>query len=253
MDENITIALTAKWPSYPTRLAWIYEHGFALEYAPDPEHLELLHRQIDPYLSLGQAIRYHGFLPGYEIGHQDPAEAEKGLAVHKQVLDQIHGKGEQVLTVHIGLDPQMPIDPDMAIRNLGNLVDYGNSLGITVCLENLRRGITSNPQTVADWAKETGAMITFDIGHAVSCARVQNGTLTALTFLETLSSRLYEVHLYGSESDRHYPPKGIEAIRDLLDRCLDTDCVWWTIELDDYNEALYTRDLVLKYLEEVAK
>jgi sugar phosphate isomerase/epimerase len=251
MNKIPTIALTAKWPSYPARLEWIYENSFALEYAADPENLNLLHQQIDPYLELGQAIRYHGFLPGYEIGHRNPAEAEKGLTVHKQVLDQIQGHGEQVLTVHIGLRPQMPIDPEVAVRNLGELVEYGRSLGIIVCLENLRRGITSDPHIVADWAEETGAMITFDIGHAVSCDRVQGGKLTALSFLEILSSRLYEVHLYGSESDRHYPPNNIGAIGDLLDRSLETDCRWWTIELDDYEEALYTRDLVLEYIKEV--
>lgn len=251
MGKNITLALTAKWPSYPTRLDWIYQNGFAAEYAPDPENPDHLHQQIDPYLKLGLPIRFHGYLPGYEIGHQDPVEAEKGLLIHKRILDQIHGRGEQVLTIHIGLNHQTSIDPDTALRNLGELVDYGNSLGITVCLENLRRGITSDPHVVADWAKRTGAMVTFDIGHAVSCDHVQNGSLTVLAFSEILSSRLYEVHLYGSESDRHYPPKGIEEIREILDRCLDTDCVWWTIELDDYDEALYTRGLVQEYLKEV--
>lgn len=250
MNHDLTIALTAKWPTYPARINWIYENDFALEYAPDPEHLNHLPQQIDPYLKLGLPIRYHGFLPGYEIGHQDSVEAGKGLTVHKQVLDQIHGRGEQVFTIHIGLNSRVSIDPDRALRNLQTLVDHGNSLGITVCLENLRRGYTSDPQIVADWAEKSGAMITFDIGHAVSCDRVQNGKLTALEFLETVSKRLYEVHLYGREADRHYPPSGIEPIRDLLDCCLNTECHWWTIELDDCDEALYTRRLVTNYLKE---
>ncbi|MDY6866740.1 MAG: hypothetical protein SVT56_02375 [Chloroflexota bacterium] len=251
MERNPTIALTAKWPTFPARLDWIHKNGFALEYAPDPDRLNLLHQQIDPYLEKGLRIRYHGYLPGYEIGHHHPIEAEKGLIVHKKVLDQIKGRGEQIFTIHIGLNPNDPIDSDTALINLRKLVNYGNSLGITVCLENLRRGITSDPYVVADWSKKTGAMTTFDIGHAVSCDRVQNGTLTALSFLKIVSERLCEIHLYGREGDRHYPPERIEQIRDLLDFCLDTDCHWWTIELDDYDEALFTRRLVQDYLKEV--
>lgn len=253
MNTNPTIALTAKWPTYPERLDWILENGFALEYAPDPEDLNHLPQQIDPYLRQGLRIRYHGFLPGYELGHRDPVEARKGLAKHKQVLDNIQGRGEQVFTIHIGLNPEDPIDPDKAIKNLRKLVHYGKKLGIIVCLENLRRGLTSNPNIVVDWANKTDAMITFDIGHAVSCERVQNGDLTPLEFLKIVSNRLFEIHLYGSERDRHYPPEGIEPIRNLLAFSWKQNCDWWTIELDNYDEALYTRHLVLDHLKEVCK
>ena len=34
----------------------------------------------------------------------------------------------------------------------------------------------------------------------------------------------------------------------IVDRLLDTQCRWWTIELDDYDDALYTRALLLDYL-----
>ena len=121
------------------------------------------------------------------------------------------------------------------------------ALGITICLENLRSGPTSNPETVAEWARESGAMITLDIGHAVSCQRVKEGTLTPLDFVETLADRLHEVHMYEREENRHYPPQDMSVLGPIVDRLLDTQCRWWTIELARYDEALATRRLLLGY------
>jgi sugar phosphate isomerase/epimerase len=242
------MALTARWSAYPDRLRWIAEHGFALEYAADPEALDMLAEQIDPYLEAGVPIRYHGFLPGYEIGHQDPEIAERSVRVHMAVLDSIHGRGEQVITFHVGLGPGDPINPDRAVENLTRLVGYGRRLGITVCLENLRRGPTSDPKNVAEWAQASGAMVTFDIGHAVSCQLVESGEIGILDFLDILADRVHEVHMYERETDRHYPPQDMTILGPIVDRLLEMECSWWTIELGDYAEALATRKLLLDYL-----
>ena len=246
--RNLTIALTAKWPAYPERLRWIEEHGFALEYAADPGALERLAGQVEPYVRAGMPVRYHGFLPGYELGHADPALAERGLDKHLAALDAMHGHGEQVITFHVGLNPDDPLDARRVVENLTRVVEHGCSLGITVCLENLRRGPTSDPYRVMGWAEASGAMTTFDIGHAVSSETVRSGKLTALQFLEIMSSRLREVHMYERETDRHHPPTDMSIVGPIVDLLLDTECGWWTIELDDYAEALATRALLVDYL-----
>lgn len=132
--------------------------------------------------------------------------------------------------------------------HLSHLVERGHQLGITVCLENLRRGPTSDPDTVVEWAEASGAAITMDVGHAVSSRRVQEGVLSALDFVDAFSARLVEVHMYEQERDRHYPPTDLSILGPVLDRLLETACSWWTIELDDYAEALATRTLLLDYL-----
>jgi hypothetical protein len=246
---HVTIALTAKWSSYPDRLRWIAEHGFALEYAPNPEALDALAGQIAPYVERGVPVRYHGFLPGYELGHKDPELAELGTLTHMALLDAMHGLGEQVVTFHVGLKSQDPIAPGLAIGNLTRVVEHGRNLGITVCLENLRRGPTSDPRKVAAWAEASGAKTTFDIGHAVESQLVKDGELTTLEFLEIMADRLHEVHMYERETDRHHPPKDMHIIGPIVDRLLQTDCRWWTIELDDYEESLATRKLLIDYLQ----
>jgi sugar phosphate isomerase/epimerase len=247
------VALSAKWHSYPQRLRWIAEHGFALEYAPNPEALALFPQRIDPFLQAGLPLRYHGFFPGYEFAHTDPEVAKRGLDVHLAALEVMPGRGEPVITVHIGLHRQDPLDAGRAVDHLARLVKRGRQLGLTVCIENLRQGPTSDPETVVEWAAASGAMITLDVGHAVSSRRVREGELDPLDFVEAFAPRLAEVHIYEQETDRHYPPRDMGLLGPIVDRLIKTPCRWWTIELDDYAEALATRALLLDYLESKRK
>jgi sugar phosphate isomerase/epimerase len=243
-----TMALSAKWNAYPDRFRWIEAHGFAIEYSPNPEALHLLPQHVDPLVDAGVPVRYHGFFRGYEFGHQDAAVAQRGTQVHWAALEAMQGRGEQVITFHVGLNRDDPIDPGRAMDNLAKLVTRAQELGIIICLENLRRGLTSDPETVLSWAQVSGSMITLDIGHAVSCQRVQSGALSVIDFVEAFADRLYAVHMYEREVDRHYPPQDMHILGPIVDRLLRTRCAWWTIELDDYAEALSTRNLLLDHL-----
>jgi sugar phosphate isomerase/epimerase len=170
------------------------------------------------------------------------------MGVHIAALEAMHGRGEQVITFHVGLTQKEQIDPGRVVENLSRLVEHGRGLGITVCLENLRTGPSSRPQNVVAWARASGAMITYDVGHAVSSQCVQNGEMTPLDFLEMLADRLWQVHMYERETDRHRPPRDMTILGPIVNRLLATKCAWWTIELDKYAEALATRALLLDYL-----
>jgi sugar phosphate isomerase/epimerase len=220
-----------------------------LEYTPGPEAFDLLPRHVDPLLKAGVPVRYHGFFPDYEIGHPDVAIAERAVRVHVAALEAMRGWGEQVITFHVGLGWKDQIIPGRVVDNLSRLVEHARDLGITVCLENLRRGLASHPENIAAWAQASGAMITLDVGHVVSSQRVQSGELTALDFLDMVADRIFEVHMYERETDRHHPPQDMTILGPIVDRLLATQCTWWTIELDGYAEALSTRALLLDYLE----
>ena len=246
--NNLTVALSAGWNTYPNRLKWIIEHGFALEYAPNPENLDILPTHLGEFISEGIPVRYHGLFPGYEIGHADIAIAERAVSKHTEALKAIQGWGEPVITFHIGLNPNDPLDLGRATDNLSRLVEYARSLGITICLENLRRGLTSNPDNLIALARESGAMITLDTGHALSSEGIRSGKSTGIDFLNAVADQLFEVHIYEEETDRHLPPRDMTVLGPIVDRLLATQCTWWTIELDDYDEVLATRNLLLNYL-----
>ena len=108
--NEITFALSAKWNAYPDRFNWIIDNGFALEYSPGPDNLELLPLHVGRFITEDIPLRYHGLLPGYEIGHADITIAGVAILKHVAVLEAIYGTGEPVITFHIGLNPSDPID-----------------------------------------------------------------------------------------------------------------------------------------------
>jgi sugar phosphate isomerase/epimerase len=242
------IATTVNARSRPDRMDWIVAHGFALEYSLTSSSPNRLPPEVEAAIQAGLPTRFHAFFPDYEFAHQNPTIASEALDVHRTALETIHGHGEPLMTVHVGLDPVTPISPDRAMTNLTHLVQTGRQLGITVCLENLRRGPTSDPTTVLEWATTSGAMVTLDVGHAISCRHVRLGAYRAADFPRILSPRLRHVHIYERETDRHYPPQDMTLLGPMVDRLLETPADWWTIELDDPAEILQTRRLLLNHL-----
>ncbi len=245
----VTLALSAHWHTYPERFQWIATQDFALEYSPNPHAFQDLPKHLDPILKAGILVRHHGFFPGHEIAHSDGAQAEDAVRLHLAALDAMQGRGEQIITLHIGLKPDLPLDHGRAIENLARIADYARQRGITIALENLRRGPTSHPDALIDWASQAETMITLDVGHATSNQHVVNGELTAQDFVDAVADRLVEVHMYERETDRHHAPKDMRVLGPIVDRLLHTDCRWWTIELNEYEDALTTRTLLHDYVD----
>lgn len=244
----VTLAASAHWHTYPERFQWIATQGFALEYSPNPRAFEALPQHLDPILAAGIPVRHHGFFPGDEIGQCDGALADDAVRLHLAALDAMQGRGEQVITLHIGLQPDLPLDHQRAVDNLARITEYARQRGITVALENLRRGPTSHPDTLVNWASQAGTMITLDVGHATSNQYVLNGELAAPDFVDAVANRLVEVHIYEKESDRHYAPADMRVLGPIVDRLLQTACPWWTIELNAYEDVLSTRKLLQDYV-----
>ena len=253
MFDDITLAVSTQWHMFPDRFDWIAENGFAMAYTPDALHLELTKKHIESYLKNGGSVRHHGYFPGFELGHNDPQLAEQALSLHMKSVDAMTGLGDQVMTVHVGLVPGIPLDHTRVIRNLSRLVDYAKERGVTISLENLRFGPTSDPETMLKWSEESGTSITLDVGHAVSCDRVRKGELTVSHIIGLFEHTIEEVHFYEYETDIHYAPQDMSILGPIVDSLLETRCKWWTIELASYEDILNTRNLINEYLLEENK
>lgn len=254
MRNHTTLAVSTQWHTFPERFDWVAENGFAMAYTPNSLHPELTKTHIEPYLQTGTPVRHHGYFPGFEIGNKDHLLAEQALSLHMKHIDAMVGLGDQVMTVHVGLVRDIGLDHNHVIENLRRLVDYAVKRGITISLENLRFGPTSNPETMLKWSKESGSAITLDVGHAVSCDRVRKGELSVTQIVEMFRHTLEEVHFYEYETDIHHAPKDMSILGPIVDALLETECRWWTIELNSYDDVLNTRNLINKYLaQRVAK
>ncbi len=244
------LAFSAGHTDCPARLDWARKNSRALEYSPDPARLDLLPEQVLPFTQAGIPVRFHTRYFGCEFGHADRYQARKALEIHQQTLKKIQGLGEPVVTVHTGLGPNLPVKEEHIKDNLSRLVEFASRLGITVCLENLRLGHAGNPCKILEWSLASGAMITLDTGHVFGCDMVRSLEVNPLDILEMFGFRLMEVHIYGSEDDvGHHPIKDIRSMLPLMNHLLQTECTWWTVELEVPGEAETTRATIEHCLE----
>jgi len=238
------LAASATWRHGRRRLDWIEASGLACAFSPNPDRLDLLPGQLFSYIQRGMPVRHHGYFPGKEIGHAHPGTAEDAMQLHFKAMDAIQGVGEPLMTVHVGLDRTVPLDNGRVVKNLARLVGYGKKVGVTISLENLRRGSTANPWTLLEWSRRSGAGITLDIGHAVSSQCVRRKEISVERIVDLVAERLMEVHLYESETDRHWAPRNMDVLGPIVDKLITTDCRRWTIELEDTRDVLTTRQLL---------
>ena len=245
---ELTLAVSATWRHGAGRLDWIAANGLACAFTPNPNRLDLISQQLLPYIHNGMAVRHHGFFPGKEIGHAHAGAAENAMQFHFKAIKALQGVGEQLMTVHVGLDRTLPLDLHCVLKNLTRLVEYGKKFGVIVSLENLRRGPTASPRTLLEWARCSGAEITLDIGHAVSSQCVRNKEITVEKIIGLVAERLMEVHFYESETDRHWAPRNLDILGPIVDKLIATNCRWWTIELEDTQDVLLTRRLLIDHL-----
>jgi sugar phosphate isomerase/epimerase len=72
------------------------------------------------------------------------------------------------MTIHLGLGrlDYEDLSWERSVKRLGDLVRYGEDLGVCVCLENLASGWSSRPELVEKLVRKSKAAVTLDIGHA---------------------------------------------------------------------------------------
>lgn len=242
------IALSAKAADPESRYGRALGYGFALEYTPDPERLYLLPYHTGEFRRRNIPVRYHTRYFGLELGDARPDMAEKAFDAHRRTLDAMAEAGGSVITVHAGLSKEIELDFSTVEVNLKRLADHGRILGITVCLENLRSGPASDPENILRWASSAGTAITMDVGHVVSSGAVKSGEADGGTVARQFAPRMKEVHFYGREEVRHWPLAEMGSVMPLADAAIEAGVRWWTVELEEYVEALTTRAVLAEYL-----
>lgn len=244
--KMLTIAGSAQWSHGHQRLDWLYAHDFAIEIAPDMENLEGLAPRVWPYVQKGLPVRFLTSA-GYEIGAAEPAAALWALERHKALVDVVSEYDAAVIVCRIGLTEGRGISGKHAIANLTALVDYARKRGVTIGLENLSQGPTATPERHVQWARRAGARIVLDLGHALSAKAARRVKINA--YIDRVADRLVGVHLYEKMTYRHHAPTDMHTLGPVVDRLAQTDCQWWTIELENLAEMQATRRMTLNHLD----
>ncbi len=248
------LAVSVKPYHAPERIGEISGENLSVEYTPDLDDFACLDKRLEACHSKGIKIRFHGFFPEFDIGDANPAKAKKALGIHLACLDAIKGLGEPFITLHSGVDRKIELHYETLVENLSQIVTYGKSMGIKVAIENLKKGLTSDPEILLDLAQKADAAITLDLGHAITSHAVAEARrFSVIDIIDMFEERLSEIHFYEKELDRHYPPKDLTILGPIMDRLLLTDCRWWTIELDDFEEVRITVGLIRSHFTHLIK
>lgn len=186
-----------------------------------------------------------------EIGHRDAELAAASLRVLREYADIAAELGAHHLNVHVGSFGLAPEERSREglVRNLSSLMEHAARRGTQVTVENLRRGLTSEPETFADLLRATGTPVTFDHGHAHGSAWVQEGHGTVLDVLHSIPTPIVAAHLYLTErDDTHIPPTDPDEMAAALGLLRERGCDFWVLELLGREALEQTRRVVNRYL-----
>jgi sugar phosphate isomerase/epimerase len=195
----------------------------------------------------GFEVRYHCFFQRIDLAYADH-RSEQAMDIFRGVVSLVSAADGRHITIHIGLgqDSDKELDWQRGIDNLSSLVSFGYEHGVTVSLENITSAWTSDPELFKKLIEETGAGITFDIGHAHVCQKDLCGS-----YILPRRDRVFNAHIYHTENPQqvHIAPRSLEDIMGRLEflRSIPS-CDWWVIELMKPDEVLNTRDLLERYI-----
>lgn len=210
-------------------------------------------RWVKEMSALGQLeVRYHCPFERVDLGHDDADKVKEADILFRRIIRLISKAGGRYVTIHIGLghDSTEPLSWEITIDKLRRLVNYGRTMRVMVCLENLAWGWTSKPNLFEKLIRRSGAAVTLDIGHAHACESVQSQQYTIEDFVSPHADKVCNAHIYHTEilDLGHVAPKKREDIEDRLSLLRNIGCTWWVIEIREDKELLEARKIVDEYL-----
>jgi sugar phosphate isomerase/epimerase len=235
---------------------YVAAHGYAgVEWGLDSLRIAVARgrrrRTLDGFRQVGGAFSLHAPYTDLELGHRDPEYAGAALRVLQEYVDVTAESGARHLNLHVGSHGLAPEETawQSLLRHLGRLLDHAARRGVLLTVENLRVGLTSDPETYARLLRETGAAACFDIGHAQGSDWVAAGRGTAVDVLRAIPTRVAAAHVYHVEvGDSHHPPGDVADLAPALDALAATGCDWWVVELHTREYLEQTRRVLDAYL-----
>ena len=195
-------------------------------------------------------VRYHCPFERVDLGHDDTKKAEEAEMLFRRIIRLVSKAGGKFVTIHIGHDSTEPLSWDTTIEKLRRLVNYGRTMRVRVCLENLAWGWTSKPNLFEKLIRRSGADVTLDIGHAHACESVQSNQYSVEDFVSPHADKVCNAHIYHTEIPDigHVVPQKREDIEDRLALLRSIGCDWWVIEIRQSGPLLAARKIVDEYL-----
>jgi len=198
--------------------------------------------------SAGMPSGFHGPCQDIEIGHIIPEIAAVARGYLMMYVDFLSHFKKTHMTLHMGSRSisMDEMDWKAGCDNLKTVSAYGKSKGVTICIENLKGGWTSDPVKLMELAEYADCGITLDLGHARGSAFIRDGAYDLEGFMRVVLPRLHSLHVYDIETPEglHVAPATLDNIGKALRLALDNGVGWWVIELDKLDVCIRTKQLI---------
>ncbi len=167
-----------------------------------------------------------------EVASSDPMIARTGVAVLKSYMKRLAPLKPAYLNMHVATDADLgEAHVPSAIANIRELNLYARELGHILCVENVRRGVTSNPRIFRDIVAESGANATIDVGHARGSAFLAAEGGDPLAFFDGIEDRLVTAHIYAIEDAKgHQPIVETDGVDPFLQKFRANGVQYWLLE-----------------------
>jgi sugar phosphate isomerase/epimerase len=208
-------------------------------------------RTLDGFRQVGGLVSLHAPYTDLELGHRDAEYAAAARRILTEYVDLAADLPAHHVNLHVGSHGLAPDECawDTLLRNLTALLDHAARRSVLLTVENLRVGLTSEPDTFARLLRTTGAPACFDLGHAQGSDFVQQGRGSAVDVLRSIPTRIAAAHVYGVEvGDTHHPPRDVADVAPALDALAAAGCDWWVVELHTRETLQQTRRVLDGYL-----
>ena len=215
-----------------------------LNYIPFPLSQARCRHLQDTFTRSKVYLRYHLPYSTCDVGSSIESVRERSLAYLQLNIELLARLNAGYGVLHFC---QEDIKGPPPLSELCELVQVAQDWGITIGLENLMAGPTSDPATLEQIALDCGAEVALDVGHALS-------TGTFAEYLDNLGPLVSHVHFYGSEDEHknHLPfscsDEAVSVAQTIQSHC---DALWWTCELDSLQLGVRTRDDVIAGSEQI--
>ncbi len=187
------------------------------------------------FLTAGIGLRFHLPYSMCDLGNLDRRVRQISLQYLELTLELLTTLHADYCVIHFCDSGQKEMPP---LDELHHLMEVAGELGITIGIENLMRGPSSDPNLLKQIISECGADVALDTGHAIDADGLSN-------FLNVLGPMVTHVHFYGSEdNNRNHLPFHEPAERLKIAALLEGGCPasWWTCEMDSITDCSATRN-----------
>jgi sugar phosphate isomerase/epimerase len=208
-------------------------------------------RMLDGFRRAAPVASLHAPYTDLELGHRDGEYAGAALRVLREYVDVAAELGVHHMNLHVGSHGLGPDEYawDTLCRNLTALLEHAARRRVLLTVENLRLGLTSDPETFARLLRATGAPACFDTGHAHGSEWVQRGRGSVVDVLRAIPTRVAAAHVYYTETeDTHHPATDVDQLGPTLDGLHEAGCDWWVVELHTREALERTRAVLDQYL-----